>query len=171
MIRAVPTRIRFVVRIANTAAVLGVFAAAPTASLTSTRDKAGTLFDRNCIPHMLGWYLLSDRTTMPEMERMLARAAGYGADFAMVARLKALRTKPLALSLLGAIREWEYVRMSHAFSAEQRERLKNPRVERQPGEPTQSSFTLDTVFDGDDPPRLELQFRGLGKAERVRGTP
>lgn len=253
-----------------------------TESMQQYRIDNQALFDRNYMPHMLGWYLLSDRTTMAEMEWMLARAAGYGAGFAMVARLKALRTNPLAPSLLDAIREWERARMSHAFSAEQRERLKNPRnefhlaassanawdlsqfrvspvfarerVERQPGEPTATSFTfeqpwseqplqfrlsavgksgtvrritlridnyalvtlpitlvggeslavdgsttvqlydatgkpksritltslpptiargahsiaLDSVFDGDDPPRLELQFKGIGPAERVQ---
>ncbi len=43
MICAAPTRFRFVVRMANTYAVLGAFAAARTALLTSARDKAGTL--------------------------------------------------------------------------------------------------------------------------------
>ena len=142
-----------------------------TESMPSYRIDNQALFDRNCMPHMLGWYLLSDRTSMPEMARMLARAAGYGAGFAMAARLMAPRTNPLARSLLDAIREWEHVRMSHAFGAEQRERLKHPRnefhlvasgasewelsryslppvlsrerVERQPGEPTQSSFPRD----------------------------
>ena len=255
-----------------------------TESMQQYRIDNQALFDRNYMPHMLGWYLLSDRTTMPEMEWMLARAAGYGAGFAMVARLRALRTNPLTPSLLDAIREWENARMGHAFSVEQRERLKNPRnefhlvasganawdlsqyavspvfarerVERQPGEPTATSFTfeqswseqplqfrlsavgksgavrnitlridsyalvtlpvtlsageslssdgsatvqlydatgkpksritltsvpptiapgphsiaLDSVFDGDDPPRLELQLKGLGTTERIRSA-
>ncbi len=87
------------------------------------------LFDRNFMPHMLGWYLLAENTTMPEMEWMLARAAGYDAGFAMVARPEALRKNALSGSLLDAIREWELARSQKAFSAAQREALKNPKNE------------------------------------------
>ncbi|MCE9602554.1 MAG: hypothetical protein K8S21_10155, partial [Gemmatimonadetes bacterium] len=72
------------------------------------------LFDRNYMPHMLGWYLLTENTTLAEMEWMLARAAGYQAGFAMVARPKALRTNALTPVLLDAIREWELARNSGA---------------------------------------------------------
>lgn len=240
------------------------------------------LFDRNYMPHMLGWYLLTDQTTLPDMEWMLARAAGYSAGFAMVARPQALRANALTPVLLDAIREWEAARTSGAFDSAQQERLKDPknefhlektapgawslaqyatspllvrtRVERQPGEPTATTWevqqewseqrlqfrlnlvgktataknfrlqvdryaevvipvelqggeslvvdgsqtirvydangrpktkvqlaalpplvaagthtiTLDSEFGGDEPPRLELQFKGLGKAEPIR---
>lgn len=126
------------------------------------------LFDRNYMPHMLGWYLLGENTVMTEMEWMLARAAGYDAGFAMVARPKALRNNPLTPQLLDAIREWETARTGHAFSIAQKEQLKNPanefhlekinegkwnlsqytlspvfireKFERQPGEPTHSTW-------------------------------
>ena len=240
------------------------------------------LFDRNYMPHMLGWYLLTDKTTLPEMEWMLARAAGYSAGFAMVARPPALRANALTPVLLDAIREWEAARTSGAFDSAQRERLKDPKnefhlertapgawtvaqylvsplfvrtkVERQPGEPTQTTWdvsqpwgeqrlqfrlslagktataknfrlqidrtvevlipvelqggeslvcdgsttirvydaggrpkttftlaalppmvaqgahtvTLDSDFGGDEPPRIEVQFKGLGKGELIR---
>ncbi len=126
------------------------------------------LFERNYMPHMLGWYLLSESTTMPEMEWMLARAAGYNAGFAMVARPAALRNNPLTPQLLDAIREWETARTSNAFNNAQQEQLKNPKnefhlekiaggkwnlyqyslsplfihekFERQPGEPTHTTW-------------------------------
>ncbi|MBK8062609.1 MAG: hypothetical protein IPK33_33270 [Gemmatimonadetes bacterium] len=153
------------------------------------------LFDRNYMPHMLGWYLLTERTTLAEMEWMLARAAGYGAGFAMVARPKALRANPLTPVLLDAIREWEQARRAGAFSTEQRARLKDARnefhlettgagtwalsqllesppfshaaVERQPGEPTHASFTFDQSWSAQP-----LQFRlaalgGDGSASRI----
>lgn len=96
------------------------------------------LFERNYMPHMLGWYLLSENTTMPEMEWMLARSAGYGAGFAMVVQPASIKKNPLALSLLDAIREWETARNSGAFSPAQREVLKDPKNE----------FHLEKVADG-----------------------
>lgn len=84
------------------------------------------LFDRNYMPHMLGWYLLGEHTTLAEMEWMLARAAGYQAGFAMVARPNALRNNSRTPVLLDAIREWELARNTYAFSDAQKELLKNP---------------------------------------------
>lgn len=140
------------------------------------------LFSRNYMPHMLGWYLLAEHTTLPEMEWMLSRAAGYNAGFAMVARPNALRKNPLTNQLLDAIREWEAARTSNSFSAAQQERLKNPanefhlektgdhqwnlyqyslsplfvreRFERQPGEPTYTTWKYNSEEGGQG-----LQFR------------
>jgi hypothetical protein len=151
------------------------------------------LFDRNFMPHMLGWYLLTEHTTLAEMEWMLARAAGYRAGFAMVARPKALRTNPLTPVLLDAIREWERARTSHAFDSAQQARLKDPRnefhltalgdsawdlqqyatspvftrerFERQPGEPTHTTWTVTQPWN-----EQPLQFRlsVVGKTGAVR---
>lgn len=96
------------------------------------------LFDRNFMPHMLGWYLLAEGTTLSEMEWMLSRAAGYQAGFAMVARPKALRNNPQSGVLLDAIREWEQARTGGAFTGEQKEMLKDPRKE----------FHLEKISEG-----------------------
>ena len=96
------------------------------------------LFDRNFMPHMLGWYLLTENTSLPEMEWMLARAAGYNAGFAMVARPKALRNNPIADELLDAIREWERARNGGAFSVQLQEKLKDPKQE----------FHLEKITEG-----------------------
>ncbi len=98
-------------------------------SMQQYRIDNQALFDRNYMPHMLGWYLLTDSTTLPDMEWMLARAAGYGAGFAMVARPPALRANPRTPALLDAIREWEDARTRHAFTDEQQARLKNPKTD------------------------------------------
>jgi hypothetical protein len=131
------------------------------------------LFDRNFIPHMLGWYLLTKNTTLSEMEWMLARAAGYDAGFAMVARPKSIKSNPIALQLLDAIREWETARLSLAFSNEQKARMKDTKnefhlkktgdgmwdlyqsqilgqfifekIDRQPGEPVYSNWEFDLL--------------------------
>lgn len=100
-----------------------------TESMQQYRIDNQGLFDRNLMPHMLGWYLLTDSTTLPEMEWMLARAAGYNAGFAMATSLKALRKNPLTAELLDAIREWEICRRDRAFPKELLDDLKDPSKE------------------------------------------
>ena len=162
-------------------------------SMQQYRIDNQSLFDRNYMPHMLGWYLLTENTTLPEMEWMLARAAGYRAGFAMVARPKALRANPLTPALLDAIREWEDARTRHAFDAEQESRLKDPkrdfhlektgdgawklhefasspvfvreRMERQPGEPTHTVWTVDQPWSEQ---RLQFRLAVTGKSGSAR---
>jgi hypothetical protein len=145
------------------------------------------LFDRNYMPHMLGWYLLAENTTLPEMEWMLSRAAGYNAGFAMVARPAALRKNTQADQLLDAIREWEMARNGNAFSKTQQEALKNPKnefhlekraegkwtlhqyamspvftrekFERQPGEPTHTTWNLQYNWK-EQPLQFRMQITG-----------
>jgi hypothetical protein len=151
------------------------------------------LFDRNYMPHMLGWYLLTEQTTLPDMEWMLARAAGYGAGFAMVARPKALRANPLTPVLLDAIREWEAARTSGAFDSAQQARLKDPKlefhlestgagtwnlaqlltsptfvrtpVERQPGEPRHTTWEVPLAWSEQ---RLQFRLTVVGKGTTVK---
>lgn len=162
-------------------------------SMQQYRIDNQALFERNYMPHMLGWYLLTENTTLAEMEWMLARAAGYRAGFAMVARPKALRSNPLTPVLLDAIRAWERARTNGAFSATQVERLKDPRnefhleaagegrwslseymaspvftrerVERQPGEPTHTTWTLQQPWSEQ---RLQFRLSIVGQAGAAR---
>jgi hypothetical protein len=87
------------------------------------------LLERNWLPNMLGWYLLTDSTTLAEMEWMLARAAGYNAGFAMATSLESLRKNPHTGQLLDAIREWETCRRAGSFKGALREELKDPKKE------------------------------------------
>lgn len=153
------------------------------------------LFNRNYMPHMLGWYLLAEKTTLPEMEWMLARAAGYNAGFAMVARPQALRTNPISGQLLDAIREWETARNGHAFSAAQQALLKDPKQEfhlqktaegkwtlshfgaaeflrekkeRQPGEPVFSTFSYEQPYAA-EPLQFMIRVNGTaGSISKIR---
>lgn len=162
-------------------------------SMQQYRIDNQALFDRNYMPHMLGWYLLTEQTTLAEMEWMLARAAGYAAGFAMVARPRALRGNANSGVLLDAIREWEDARMSGAFSDAQRALLKDPanefhlektgdgawelsrmllspvltreRVERQPGEPTSSTWRVEQTW-AEQP--LQFRLTVAGKSGAVR---
>jgi hypothetical protein len=100
-----------------------------TESMQEYRISNQALFERNFMPNMLGWYLMTATTSLAEMEWMLARAAGYNAGFAMVLRVRDARNNPVRDTLLDAIREWETARMTGAFSPEQREHLKDPKNE------------------------------------------
>jgi len=145
------------------------------------------LFDRNYMPHMMGWYLLTANTSLAEMEWMLARAAGYSAGFAMVANEDALKKNTNTPILLDAIREWEAARNGKAFSKEQQERLKDPnnefhlartgndkwnlsmyatspvfvreKITRQPGEPTSTTWQFNQAWN-EQPMHFRLSVTG-----------
>ena len=82
--------------------------------------------ERNYMPNMLGWFLLSATTAAEDIEWMMARAAGYNAGFALVARYKSLQKNPNTAQLLGLIKLWQEASKQKIFSADQLTRLKNP---------------------------------------------
>jgi len=84
------------------------------------------LLERNYMPNMLGWFLLSSTTTIEDIEWMMARAAGYNAGFALVASYNNVQKNPQASQLLDLINLWQQAYRSRVFSKDQTERLKNP---------------------------------------------
>ena len=143
--------------------------------------------ERNFIPKMLGWYLLTTHTCLSDMEWMLARAAGHDAGFALATSPEALRKNPEVAAIMDSIREWESARHSASFSDAQRARLRNPKAEfhlapaqggwdlfpfhdspefvhehrtLQPGEPTGAAWD---VPNPDAPQPLQLKLRVHGK--------
>ncbi len=82
--------------------------------------------ERNYMPNMLGWFLLSATTTQEDIEWMMARAAGYNAGFAMVASYKSLKNNPNTNQLLDLIKLWQEAYKKKIFSTDQIVRLKNP---------------------------------------------
>jgi len=69
----------------------------------------------------------------------LARAAGFDAGFALATSPTALRKNAATGRILDAIREWESARRGGAFTAAQRERLRDPKRE----------FHLERVAEGE----------------------
>ena len=166
-------------------------------SMQEYRIQNQALFSRNYVPNMLGWYRLTATTSLAEMEWMLARAAGFGAGFAMSTTLEELRQNPDSGLLLDTIREWESARRAGAFGAAQRERLQDAslefhlepaagangwrlfpyhagpafaheRVVRQPGEPTGAEWRVEN-HDAAQPVRFRLQVTGdSGSISRLR---
>jgi hypothetical protein len=84
------------------------------------------LLERNYMPNMLGWFLLSATTGAEDIEWMMARAAGYHAGFALVARYNSLKKNPNTTQLLALIKLWQEASRQEIFSTGQRARLKNP---------------------------------------------
>jgi hypothetical protein len=141
--------------------------------------------ERNYMPNMLGWFLLSSTTTHEDIEWMMARAAGYNAGFALVARYKSLQKNPNTTQLLALIKLWQEAYRSRIFSADQLARLKNPENDfhleknnqewklypfkkykfehakkiRQPGEPTASQWDFVNT-DVEQPLNFTLTFMG-----------
>jgi hypothetical protein len=150
------------------------------------------LFERNYMPHMLGWYLLTETTTLSDIEWMLARAAGFNAGFALVTSIDAVRKNPDTGIILDAIREWEKAKRSGAFSPIQRKVLKDPKFEfhlepvkeggwdlfsyhdsrtfrhekqiRQPGEPAGSRWE---VYNADRAQAVQFTVRAVGDSGSI----
>lgn len=139
-------------------------------SQTEYRLKNQAYFERNMMPKMLGWFSLRPNTTLEDIEWMLARSAAYDAGYAFVVRDEALQQNGQLTAIFERIAAWEKLRMTEAFSANQKERMKSIETEfeleyrdkeaygirqihtmrfaheakiRQPGEPLYTSFSFD----------------------------
>lgn len=107
-------------------------------SQTLYRFKNQVLFERNFMPHMLGWFALRPDTSIEDAEWLLARAAGFDAGFALATSLAStaqLAADPNSATtleqfgatpaILASIAEWERARMAGAFPPDVRARLRN----------------------------------------------
>jgi hypothetical protein len=106
-------------------------------SMAAYRINNQALLERNFMPKMLGWFLLTPTTTRADIEWLMARSAGYGSGFAMATSLNSLRTNPGTGDYLDAIRRWEALRMTGSFTETQRVRMRD----------TDNEFQLRTVSD------------------------
>lgn len=142
--------------------------------------------ERNYLPNMLGWFLMTPDTRLEDIEWMLARAAGYDAGYAFVAEYETFQANPATDAIIEAVRAWEEAKGLGVFSEEQRARLKDPErdfhLERagegrwalrnhdkfrfehgrqvlQPGQPTASEWDFENAFDP-QPLHLHLLLAG-----------
>jgi len=94
--------------------------------------------ERNYLPNMLGWFLMTPDTRLEDIEWMEARAAGYKAGYAFVAEYETFQNNPATDAIIDTIRSWEEAKRKGAFSDEQRARLKDP----------ERDFHLERAGDG-----------------------
>lgn len=163
------------------------------------RFKNQAYFERNLFPPMLGWFQLRlaggnvPATSRSDMEWVLAKAAGYNAGFSIATGLDALRGNGQTDAILEAVKEWEAARRQHAFTDEQRERLRDPSVEfqlraeeggwrlrpvmitpahlvekeeRQPGEPDHTEWNVENPYEAQP---VQAMFRAAaGSVQNIR---
>jgi hypothetical protein len=130
-------------------------------------------FERNLMPHMLGWFALSKETTVADAEWLLARAAGFNAGFALATSLastaqlaadpssaEALQKHGATPAILEAIRQWETARMAGAFPENMKAELRDNTRE----------FHLQSAGAGlwDLYPLLKAESHEFGPATRIR---
>lgn len=147
-------------------------------SQTNYRLMNQDFYRRNLLPSMLGWFSMSDQTSIEDTEWLLARAAGFDAGFAFNVNFENVDKNGQSEQIFKAINNWETARMAGAFSPEQKLRMENieneyhlePKGEnkwnlfpyhvdrfdhvqklRQPGEPVFSSFEFDNPYDEQGP--------------------
>lgn len=136
------------------------------------RFKNQLYFERNLMPHMLGWFALSKETTVADAEWLLARAAGFNAGFALATSLAStaqLAADPSSAqvlekygatpAILEAIRQWETARMAAAFPESIKAELRDNTRE----------FHLQSAGAGqwDLYPVLRVESHELGPATRI----
>lgn len=98
-------------------------------SQTDYRFKNQAYFQRNLMPGMLGWFLLTKETSLEDIEWMLAKSVAYNAGYGFVCNYKSLEENGLTDQILDLIGLWEKVRMDQVFNNETKEILKDPMFE------------------------------------------
>jgi len=89
------------------------------------RYRNQALLERNYIPNMLGWFMLTESTTLQEFEYMLARSAGYDAGYALYSMLDDMKKNPEFEQIAEAINIWEEARINKIFNKNQLEELRD----------------------------------------------
>ena len=125
------------------------------------RFRLQPFFERNYMPNMLGWFLVTPSTTVEDVEWMMSVSAGYNAGFALVLRYEALKKNPNIDSIIATIARWEQAKQLGIFNPTQRALLKN----------TKNDFHLTLSAPGNwqlqhyDKFRFEHQARALQPGE------
>lgn len=131
-------------------------------------------FRRNLMPGMLGWFKMSTDISLEDMEWMLSRSAAYDAGYSFITNFNLLNSHGMTNRILELIKQWEKARMSGAFSTDLKKQMENldneyhlesltnkkwnlypikteffthENKEKQPGEPTSSTFKFVNKFE------------------------
>ncbi len=85
-------------------------------------------FERNLMPGMLGWFSVGADFRPEEMEWIQARSAAFDAGYLLRVD-ESIEKSGFEEQLYEVVREWQKARHAKAFTAEQREKMKNPKNE------------------------------------------
>lgn len=160
-------------------------------SQSRERFERQPFLERNYLPNMLGWFLMTPDTRLEDIEWMLARAAGYRAGYAFVADPESFEKNPATDAIIASIRTWEEAKERGVFTDDQRARLKDQEKDfhlertgpdrwalrnydkfsfehakktRQPGEPTSSEWAFENAAE---PQPLHLHLLLAGGADAL----
>lgn len=156
-------------------------------SQTLYRFKNQLYFERNLMPHMLGWFALRSDTSLEDAEWLLARAAGFDAGFALAASLAstaqlaadassadAARQFGAIPAILEAIKQWETARLAGAFPPPVKAALRDNTREfhLEPAELGQwdlfEAHSQRITHDGGKPAATEFQFQNRGAEQPLQ---
>ena len=156
-------------------------------SQTLYRFKNQVYFERNFMPHMLGWFALRPDTSIEDAEWLLARAAGFDAGFALAASLAstaqleadassadAARQFGATPVILAAIQQWETARIAGAFPAPVKAALRDNRREFHLEAAGAGRWRLYEVHserfthDGSKPGQAEFQFTNTNAPQALQ---
>ncbi|MDT8402652.1 MAG: hypothetical protein RQ743_13235 [Bacteroidales bacterium] len=100
------------------------------------------LLKRNYIPNMLGWFMLTEATTLQEFEYKLARSAGYDAGYALYSMPDDMKNNPEFDEIAEAIYTWEEARLRKIFNEDQLEELRDVNNDFSLGRVSEKEFSL-----------------------------
>lgn len=165
-------------------------------SQTNYRLMNQDFFRRNLLPSMLGWFSMTNKTSIEDVEWLLARAAGFDAGFAFNVSLETVEANGQSSEIFNAIKTWETARMCGAFSNEQKRRMQDIKNEfhleevdagkwelfsyhierfiheqkiRQPGEPLYSSFDFYNPYET-QPINFIISFSSEDKNDEISAS-
>ena len=100
--------------------------------IVETLSEKQEFYRNNLMPWMIGNFqiLLADKnrkaTTMEELEWFLSKAAAFDAGFGLIFDAEIMKKHGLTDEMLNIINIWETLRLTNAFTEEQKEQFKDP---------------------------------------------
>lgn len=120
------------------------------------RFRLQPFFERNYMPNMLGWFLVTPTTSAEDVEWMMSVSAGYKAGYALVLRQDAYEKNPEIDRIIETIALWEQAKNRGVFTAEQRAQMRD----------TKNDFHLERLPDS----TWRLQYYDKFRFERQLGA-
>jgi hypothetical protein len=102
-------------------------------------------FKRNFMPSMLGWFKMTPKTSVEDVEWLLARSAAYNAGFAFIANTEAIEKNGNSDKILELIGNWEKVRLANLFTDDQKAIMLDINTEFSLSKTNSNTFTLHRV--------------------------